>query len=80
MIYVYRVPREPSAGFCTGMGNPVSMLNVDWFNSPSEMDGFANPLSKEDFIAFIKGKKYAIPGQQLLVMDTTDDYTMRIDV
>jgi len=77
MIYVYKLPEKLANGYCYGGSVPITFENVDWMNSPSEMQT-QNPISRDGFVKFIANKKYAKDRKPLMVVDTVDNYTMMI--
>lgn len=77
MIYIYKLPETLSNGFCGTQGHPITMTNVDWFNSPSEVPHIEK-ISVDEFKKFIAGKVYARNSSRLMALDTEDHYTMLI--
>jgi len=64
MIYVYQLPPKLSNGYCFGGGQPISFLNVDWFNSHPDM-------TLGDLQGWVKQKTYftsSLPGTQFLTI------------
>lgn len=60
MVYVYRLPKDLSNGYCFGQGVPITFTNVDWF---MVFDG----ATREDLQQFIKQKRYVGADQTYLV-------------
>ncbi|AKU43498.1 hypothetical protein CPT_Sansa94 [Caulobacter phage Sansa] len=63
-VRVYQLPPKLTAGFCFGGGNPISFLNVDWFNIPA---GMQIP-DREQLAAMIRSKGYYHPAARFMVM------------
>lgn len=70
-IRVYQLPEELTAGYCFGGGNPVSFLNVDWFEAIVDM-------GRQKLVDFIKGKRYFDPSKRYLVLGDHPDFTFVI--
>jgi len=66
-----------SDGFCHGGPRPITFGNVDWMNSPSEVPTL-DAISRDEFIKFIAAKNYAKDRKPLMIVDTTDNYSMLI--
>lgn len=64
-VRVYRLPEKLTNGFCFGGGKPISFLNVDWFDAPTEYQ------SREKIEQNVRAKKYFDPNAAYLVL--TDD-------
>lgn len=60
-LHVYRMPDNLNVGYCFGGGNPVGFLNVDFFDVPWNM-------TRDDVVAFVKGKRYFDAGRRYLVI------------
>lgn len=67
MIRVYRLPEKLTAGFCFNGGNPISFLNVDWFDVPPEDMGVR--LTRADIEDSIRRKNYYDASAAFLVLD-----------
>lgn len=60
MVYVYKLPKDLSNGYCFGPGVPVTFINVDWFTADPN-------VTREDLQSFISKKRYIGPGETFLV-------------
>lgn len=65
-VFVYKLPGKLSDGFCFEGGNPVTFLNVDWFNGADGMN--RDMLEKE-----VQNKVYVQAGETYLVLSPEND-------
>ncbi len=66
--HVYELPDrgDLAKGFAFNGGNPISFLNVDWFNGiPAFIGG---PETEEMLRENLRTKKYIKPGKRYLVL------------
>lgn len=62
MLYVYKLPRNLSNGYCFGPGVPIEFTNVDWVNTPTHFDQRQVEDWLRQRIYFLKAK----PGTRFL--------------
>ena len=73
MIRVYKLPDKLTNGFCFDGGNPISFVNVDWFDAPPADMGIT--LTRGMIEEAIRAKNYFDPTARYLILDDRPNET-----
>lgn len=72
-LHVYRLPDQLATDYCFGGGNPISFLNVDFFDVPWNVE-------RDQLKKFIEGKRYFDRAARFLVLATPEYPTLTFTV
>jgi hypothetical protein len=72
-LHIYRVPERLDEGFAFNGGNPISFLNVDFFDAPWD-------ITHDEIKAFIAKKRYFDPRGRFLVLASSKYPTLTFTI